>query len=290
MTKPISIQMYTVRDLTRTPEDYRKIVREIAAIGYAGIEAGPPKDMSPAEFKRFVNDLGMVISSGGGTPTKETIDQVVERSKALGVQQLMGGHGPDQFKTLDEIKKTAEVFQTAAELLAPHGLEMCYHNHWWELATIGDDAGKQRYGLDILLELAPALKCEIDIYWASNFGTVDVPALVMKHASRTPLLHEKDGPLEKDKPHTAVGSGKLDIPPSIHSADPKVLRWLIVELDHYGPGNDKVMEAVRESYRFLTSTGLAEGREVAGGCDRACRIRVFGVPQNPASVEWVVEL
>jgi sugar phosphate isomerase/epimerase len=261
MPKPISIQMYTVRDLNKSPDDYRRLVREIADIGYAGIEGGAPKDMKPAEFKRFVNDLGMQISSGGGSLAKESINQTVETAQALGITHLMGGHGAEKFKSLDEIKKSAEFFLTAAESLAAHGIEVCYHNHWWEFGEVTDDAGNRRFAYDILMELAPAVHAEIDIYWASNFGTNDVPALVKKYAHRTPLLHVKDGPLIKDKPHTAVGDGKLDIPPIIHAADPHTLKWLIVELDHYGPGNDKVMEAVKASYEFLTGAGLAVGRE-----------------------------
>src|SRR5438874_2373564 len=89
MATPISLQMYTVRELTKTPDDYRKIIREIASIGYAGIEAGAPADMTPLEFNRFVTDLGMVVSSIWATPKPDTVNQIVDTARAFNVKHVI---------------------------------------------------------------------------------------------------------------------------------------------------------------------------------------------------------
>jgi len=83
-----------------------------------------------------------------------------------------------------------------------------------------------------------------------------VPAVVRQYAKRIPCLHIKDGPLVQGKPHTAVGKGKMKMAPIIAAADPKVLEWLIVELDECATD---MMQAVRDSYAYLTGEGLAEG-------------------------------
>ena len=106
------------------------------------------------------------------------------------------------------------------------------------------------------MEQAPDVFSEMDTYWASNFGRVDVPALVAKHAGRLPILHLKDGPLVQGEPHTAVGGGKMDVPALVNAADPNVLQWLVVELDDCATD---MMQAVRDSYEYLTGQGLAEG-------------------------------
>jgi sugar phosphate isomerase/epimerase len=257
MPHPISIQMYTVRDLTKTPDDYRRVIREIADIGYAGVEAGPPADMSAGDFRKFVEDLGMTVSSAWLTPTPEDVNKVVDTARALNVKHLVGCWGPNNFTSLAEIKKTAAHFQRAAELLKPHGLEMLYHNHWWEFHHKVDG----RYGWDVLFELAPDVKCQLDLYWASNFGEVDVPAVARRYAARTPLVHAKDGPLVKDQPNTACGKGKLDLEAAIGAADGPALKWVIVELDNYVGGNANMTQAVRDSYTYLTRSGLARGRK-----------------------------
>lgn len=252
---PLSIQMYTVRELTKTPDDMRNVIRQIADIGYGGVEAGPPSDMSAKEFRTFVEDLGMKVSSTWALPTAETIQSVVDLAGDLGVTCLVSCWGPEHFASLDAIRETADAFERAAQLLKPHGLEMLYHNHWWEFDAKVDG----RYGWDVLFDHAPTLQCEIDLYWASNFGEVDVPAVVRQYADRTPLVHVKDGPLVKDEPNTAVGHGKADMVAAVGAANPDRLQWLVVELDAYVRGHENMMEAVRDSYAYLTQSGLAQG-------------------------------
>ena len=56
----------------------------------------------------------------------------------------------------------------------------------------------------------------------------------------------------------AVGSGKNNIREIIAAADPKVLRWLVVELDRC---DTDMTTAVAESYKYLVSNKLAEGNK-----------------------------
>jgi sugar phosphate isomerase/epimerase len=256
MSKPISIQMYTVRELTKSPDDFRRVVKDIADIGYAAIETGGMKEMKPEEFRKFLSDLGLHCSSMWAQPKREILNELVETAGTLGFKCYVGCYGPDQVKTVADCERTAAAFEEMAALLAPHGLSMCYHNHWWEFTKPADGDG--RYAWDIIMSRAPQLSAQIDIYWASNFGELDVPAVVRKYASRTPLLHAKDGPLIKDQANTAVGKGKLDNAAAINSADPDVLQYIIVELDKFD-GN--IMDAVRDSYNYLTRAGLAHGRK-----------------------------
>ena len=109
-----------------------------------------------------------------------------------------------------------------------------------------------------MLAAAPQMFGQLDVYWAANFGAVDVPALIRKHADRLPNLHIKDGPLVQEEPHVAVGAGKMDIPAVIGAADENVLLWNVVELDHCGTD---MMQAVRESYAYLVGEGLAKGNK-----------------------------
>ncbi len=255
MPLPISIQLYTVRELTKTPADRERVIREIAEIGYVATEGGG--DKLTDETRKLYKESGLRFSSWWAMPTKDNVGQLVDIAGECGFKDFVACVGESEFATKDTILRTAEKYESAAKLLAPHGLRMCYHNHWWEFQTHVDG----RYGWDILFDHAPTLFAEIDLYWASNFGQVDVPALVGKYAAKTPLVHVKDGPLIKDQPHTACGQGKMDLPAVLAATDPGVTKWGIVELDHYVRGNENVMEAVRESYRYLTTTGLGTGRK-----------------------------
>ena len=98
---------------------------------------------------------------------------------------------------------------------------------------------------------------EIDIYWVKTAG-MD-PARVMEELGpRAPLVHVKDGPADQiDSPMVAVGTGSLDIPGILHAGE-GFSETHIVELDRCATD---MLTAVRESYRYLTSEGLARGNK-----------------------------
>jgi sugar phosphate isomerase/epimerase len=250
MPKPLSIQLYTLR--AASAEDFPAVLRTIADIGYRGVEFAGLHGHSPQEIKALLDDLGMVTSSSHtALPTPENINQIVDTEKTLGNTYIIAGLGPNEFKTADDCKRSAERFQKAAELVKPHGMTFGMHNHWWEFETVDD-----RLVYDIVLQAAPDIFSELDVYWAA-YGGQDAAKVVAAHKARLPILHIKDGTLEKDVPHVAVGSGKLDMAAIIGAADPTVLQWLVVELDNCATD---MTEAVRQSYAYLTSQGLAEGR------------------------------
>ena len=164
---------------------------------------------------------------------------------------MIGGFGPDAFKTVDDCKAAAAKFQQAAEIAKPYGMTFGFHNHWFEFATLDG-----KYVYDIIMEEAPDAFSELDVYWC-EFGKANAADVIAKYTKRQPLLHIKDGMLvEGSHVHTAVGSGKLDMPKIIGAADPNVLEWLIVELDAC---ETDMLDAVKQSCRYLVSTGLGVG-------------------------------
>jgi len=250
--KPLGLQVWTLHEYS--VKDFFGTLKEIAAIGYKGVEMD--EDLygkEPAEIRKVLDDLGLIVPSAhpGLMPTRDNVNEIVDRAKALGYDMIVSSGPQDNFKTLDGIGRLAEAYQTAAALLKPYGLRMCYHNHWWDMASLDG-----RPGLEIFFELATDVWAQVDVYWASNFGAVDVPALIARYGSRIPILHIKDGPLVKDQPMTAVGAGKMDIAACVEAADPSVLEWLIVEIDRCATD---MLEAVRESCNYMTSHGLVEG-------------------------------
>ena len=251
--KPIAIQLYTVREACA--EDFIGTLKKIADIGYKGVEFAGLHGSAPGEIAKVVADLGMVTcSSHGPLVTKENIDQLVEQEQALGNKRIITGIGGDNLKTEDGCKRAAGQLNAAAELVRPFGMEIGYHNHWWEFdPKVGDKTPHEimfSYAADNVF-------AEIDVYWVA-VGKADPVKVVAGMADRVPLLHIKDGPVEKGKPQTAVGAGALDMHAIVAAADPNVLDWVIVELDDCATD---MMEAVEQSYQYLTSEGLAEGNK-----------------------------
>ncbi len=253
MPSPISIQLYTVRNLIEK-NGYKPVIQQIADAGYVGVEtAGVPQGTTPADFAKFLKDLGLQVSSGHyPLPVGDKEKEVIETATALGCKRLIGGFWENEFKTAAAIKETAAKFNAAAKACAKHGMTWGVHNHWWEFLKV-----EGRYAYEILLDHCdPALFLEVDIYWAQTAGA-DPAAELKKIGKRAPVLHIKDGPCVIGQPMTAVGDGKVNVPAAIKAAGSNA-EWLIIELDECATD---MMEAVRKSYRYLTTQGLARGKQ-----------------------------
>ena len=248
---PISVQLYSLREASEA--DFDAVLEELAAIGYAGVEPFNLFGKTPRAFREQVESLGMKVSSSH-TPwaNRSPIDEVVDALGELGLSRAIGGFMPDDFEDLDAVRRTAETCQSLIDQLGPQGLELAIHNHWWEFKLMDG-----RPAMHHLTEMVPDLRYELDTYWAANFGACDPAAELSRIADKAPLLHIKDGPLEKKEPMVAVGQGKVDVPSVINAADPDTVEWLVVELDACATD---MMTAIRESYEYLTANELAEGR------------------------------
>jgi sugar phosphate isomerase/epimerase len=200
-----------------------------------------------------VEDNGMVVSSSHGPwASPENLSEVIDTAAALGIELVSSGFGPEDFATKDAIKRTSDRVNKMEETLSEAGLTLFLHNHYWEFEMLD---GRLKY--DLFAELSPKVSFEIDTYWAANFGANDPVAMVKKFARRAPLLHIKDGPLTREEPMVAVGKGTMPTRKVIDAADAGVLRWLVVELDECATD---MLQAVRDSYDWLTHEGLARGR------------------------------
>ena len=158
---------------------------------------------------------------------------------------------PSEFDTADLIKRTCERINRAGQFANDNGLSLGYHNHWWEFKKLNGTAT-----LDLMLdELDESVFLELDTYWI-QVGGLEAVDVVRRVGARAPLIHLKDGLLDPEGDMTAVGGGKMDVPGIVAAADSA--DWHIVELDRCATD---MLEAVRDSYTYLTSNGLARGKK-----------------------------
>lgn len=253
--KPLSIQLYTVREVAKDGNHLR-VLQEIADIGYKGVE-GHGYGMTPTEFRRTVEDMGMKVSSYfGGFPDPDNINEFMDTANALGTKLTVSGFWVEEFESLDAIKRTAERVAPAVQTLKENGFTFGLHNHWMEFEMV-----KGKWAIQHLIDLVPDLHLEVDIYWCANFGENDPVEVVRTYRDRAHLIHVKDGSLVRGEPHVAVGSGKMDIRATLQAENPDVTKWHVVELDECATD---MMAAVKGSYDYLVSNGLALGNRTIG--------------------------
>lgn len=244
MSAAIAIQLYTVRQALA--QDFAGIIQQIADIGYQGVETAGFPGTTPAAASQLFRQLGLAVTSAHTPlPLGDQKNEVLDTAAALGCQKIICAYlSPDQYKTLDQIKRNCDLLNEANAVAVAHGLSFGVHNHWWEFELV-----EGRYPYQVWLDhLDPAIFFEIDTYWVKTAG-LDPVALVKELGPRAPLLHIKDGPAVKNEPMVAVGDGIMDFPSLIQSARDNT-EWLIVELDQCATD---MLEAVGKSYRYLVA-------------------------------------
>lgn len=246
-----AVQLYTLRSVAEP--DLFSVVPKLASFGYAGIElfGNQLRGLDVAAVARLLDGCGMVASSAHVALGDSGLDEAdLDDLQLLGVDTTVVAYlPPDAFADLDAVSRAADRLNRAAQQVAPRGLALGYHNHFWELQSVITERAALLHLFDML---DPGVVSEIDIYWA-QVGGVDPVQLVAEMGDRVGLLHVKDGPAnDPAAAMVAVGAGSVDIP-AVLRANPAV-RWHIVELDRCATD---MYDAVEQSHQYLMELGLS---------------------------------
>ncbi len=231
-TKPFGLQLWTLRD--DLPKDPRRVLKQVAAMGYKQIESFEGKDgifwgMSNKAFKKYLDSLGMRVISTHCDITKD-FERKAGEAAAIGIKYLIcPWKGPQ--KSLDDFKRFAEEFNTKGAICKKAGLRFAYHNHDYSFSLLDGEMPQ-----DIMMtQTDPALvDFEMDMYWVVTAGA-DPIAWLKKYPNRFRLCHIKDrtrGATEKDASCT-LGTGSIDYPAILKAAGKYGMRHFIVEQEKY---------------------------------------------------------
>lgn len=269
MTPQITVQLYSVRDLAA--KDYPGTLRAIADFGFGCVEpAGYPGFSAQAAVKLF-QDLGLQAPSAHiGLPVGANKNAIIDEALLMGHRYLITGCPPgfrENFTSLDRVKAMADLYCEAAANLAPHGLQVGYHNHDWDLAVVD---GRRSY--QVFLENTPeTVLFEADVFWVARAG-LDPAEFIREIGPRGKVLHFKDGIVSNKAtfteaktesgnvmvsdsiPFRPAGQGQVDLV-AAHQAV-RHAEFIAVELDSFA---GDMLQAVGDSYRYLTAHGIARG-------------------------------
>ncbi|MDH5368003.1 MAG: sugar phosphate isomerase/epimerase [Cyclobacteriaceae bacterium] len=220
------VQVYSVRDALKV--DFAGSIKKLADMGYKYVEAyglgldGKMLGMSPAEYKKIVDDTGMkVVSTHATYFTKENANQIADASLEAGVEFVVTPYLSDELR--GDYSAVAENFNTVGEILKSQGLKFGYHNHAFEFEKQGD-----LVPLEILLKETQSdlVTFEADLYWVKK-GGVDPMELINKFPGRFSMFHVKDA--DKELEQTTVGSGIIDFPTIMKARDTAGLKYYFIE-------------------------------------------------------------
>ena len=255
ISSPPAVQLYTVRE--QLAGGRPAVLAQIAAFGYGAVE---PYDVrtDPGRLRTELDQAGLTACSVHGQVLGDGDgDAVFAGAAMVGADTvIVPWVPPARFASADDIAALAKELNEAAARAAGHGLRLGYHNHDFELSSVIGG----RPGLELLAgALDDSVILEVDTYWAA-VGGQDVAALLGRLGDRVRYLHVKDGPVTKDDPMTAVGSGRMPVA-DILAACPSA-EWHVVELDTCATD---MITAVGDSLAWLARNGLAQPVRRAAG-------------------------
>lgn len=156
---------------------------------------------------------------------RDNYQELVDQAAEAGLAYLVCASTP--VGTLDEIKKSIEVFQKTGEAAKKAGIGFAYHNHSTEFDSV-EGAGTP-YELILSQTDKELVKMELDLAWATKAGK-DPVALFKEQPGRFPLWHIKD--IKADlKSITEVGNGVVDFKKAFAAAKTAGLKHIFVEQD-----------------------------------------------------------
>jgi sugar phosphate isomerase/epimerase len=248
----ISVQLYTVRDLTAA--DFSGTVKQVAKIGYTAVEmAGYGSAKTAAEARKALDDAGLKVS-GAHAPIEALeadVGNVMDDSQTLGNRTIICPWMPEnRRRDAAGWKQVASSLNRIGRACRERGFEFAYHNHNFEFQKFD---GKT--GLDILLENSdPELvKSELDVYWVKSGGE-DPVARLNALGRRVLLLHLKDMAAGADQKFAPVGTGILDFKAILSAAMKIGVRWGVVEQDDCY--DVPPLEAIQVSFENLNKIRL----------------------------------
>lgn len=238
MTK-VGLMLYTIRD--ECARDFESCLRTVAELGFDGVELFDLHGHDPATVRRWLDGIGLEVAGrhAGLDQLENDLRGLAAELRVLGSDRLVLSW-IDPPETADAGRGAVERVGVVARRARELGLRFGFHNHWAELAPLGD-AGST---LDALASLPPdELWFELDLGWVWEAGA-DPVALLRRYEGRSPLVHVKDFRARGTREFCPVGDGAVGYESVLPVALELGVEWLLVEQDEI---EGAVFDAVERS-------------------------------------------
>ena len=227
------LQLYSLRD--DMEKDAKTTLKKVAAMGYKEIESYPGSKgflwgMTPAEFKSYMNELGLTPVSTH-TGIEKNMPELMDNAAAAGFKNfVVSWIGKEKRENLDGFRKVADEFNKLGELAKARGMMYGYHNHDYPFI---DMEGQVPYDILVKNTDPKLVTYELDLFWVIEPGK-DPVTYFNKYPGRFSMAHVKDRDPADPKQSIVIGKGNLDLTKMMTAAQKAGVRHYFVEVEEYG--------------------------------------------------------
>ena len=259
----ISLQMYTMREHTKTLEDLNSTVGRLADIGFNTLQYSIPDKNDSKDVKKIFDAHGITNDSVfcPSLMLEEKMSNIISECELFGTKYVRtDSMTAGLTAAASGYKCYAHYLNEVSNEFKKHGIKLLYHFHAFEFKRFGDETG-----IDIFLQETDPEYIQIipDTHWIHSGGK-NVVEFLEKYQDRYDYIHTKDfaigaraqklecRPIE----FAPVGEGNLDWKAIIDFCKKKgVLSYAIEQDDCYGRDE---FECVTSSYNFLKKMGVED--------------------------------
>lgn len=224
---PVALQLFSVRQ--QLAADLPGTLAAVAKLGYEGVEFAGYHGRSAIELRRLLDQLRLPCCGahlGIDDLRGDRFAATVEFQLSLGNRNLIVPGLPEQYRaTPTAWRDTARLFADLAEQLAPHGLQIGYHNHASEFQVMN---GERPW--DIFFRQTPrTVLMQLDVGNA-GYGGADPVAELKRYPGRAKTVHVKD--YAAGRPDVLIGDGVVNWPALFRACEEVAgTEWYVVEQD-----------------------------------------------------------
>lgn len=260
----IGLQLYTVRN--EITNDLDGTIAKVAEIGYNSVEVfgynnGNFFGKTVEEFSAILKKNHLKTPSGHYmlldylvNDNKDGLKQTIDDAASMGHEYFVIPYLFDNMRTnLDDYKKLAAKFNTAAEQAKSAGLKFAYHNHNFEFK----DWGSGKTGYEIIRDETDAslVKFEVDFYWLVRAGH-DPIKIIQENPGRIKLWHVKNMSARHEPTFTTdgeqyfsdAGTGIIDFKEIFKYKEESGMEYFYVEQDQ---SQLPVYESITRSFNYV---------------------------------------
>ena len=254
MDRRIGAQLYTVRDFTKTIEEFDETCRRIRDIGYQIVQISGTN--LPADEMKSILDkyrLEVVTTHRSFEGFLENLDEIIDYNQTLGCRLCGIGSLPWGIRANPTaVKQFVKDADRVSGELKQAGMLFGYHHHSFEFAKLEGVRTIDRLIEDTDPE---AFRFIVDTYWL-QVGGVSPADFITGLGKRAMAVHLKDLNINPEQDFAQemaeVGQGNLDWNGILNSCQNAGVSWALVEQDVC---KEDPFQSLRISYEFLKGKG-----------------------------------
>jgi sugar phosphate isomerase/epimerase len=250
----IGVQLYTLRN--EMSIDVEKTLREVAKLGFTGVEFAGYYGWSGHQLKQLLDELGLqaIGCHVSIQNLREDLQGEIDTLRTLGAHYLICPYiGVDDRSSADDWLRIITDLHQVGEEAFNQGLQFLYHNHDFEFHTRINN----EFVFDVIYQsTSPShVHVELDVCWVQYAGQ-DPIAYIHKYAGRLPIIHAKDFNKHADGriQTLELGLGEVPLDAVIAASKQAGVKWFVIEQDVC---QKETFVSIANSLKWLKSKDLS---------------------------------